>query len=99
MSFWPNYVITEVHYDGTHTGISSVKRCPSVNEMHKMTVETRDRIVHDILSHVSHSTARRVNGTWRYAVVRVVHKRDGRLIIQTEGNDTETDNLGGLPEF
>lgn len=95
-----SYVIIGVRYDRTHTGIDSVKRCPYLNgRMGEVTVETRTKIVYDIRNDLLHVTARVMNGKWRWgAAVKVVNKRGG-LIIQTEGNETETDNLDELPEF
>lgn len=96
--------ITAVHYEqsgvyGNHRQIATVE-VRSWAEMNRAWYWSRERVVAEIkISGTDLLTARSRNKMWiagdRVGVVRI----KGIDYIRTDGNRTEADNLGSLPEF
>lgn len=95
---YPSYAIVAVSYDD-HGGIKSIKR-------HRLDVDTvdgfedvsKESVIEDIEAGKKHFTLNLDRKEVDAEMVHVVNL-GGKKFVQTDNNDSENDNLGGLPEY
>lgn len=99
----PDYVITAVRYDDDHSRITHVKRGAYDNEENHFStpVKTdRETVVESIEDEEQHYTVvENDEGTYDWGDEVEVMEVGGEKFIRTDGNNEDSDNLGGLPEF
>lgn len=99
----PDYVITQVSYDGDHSRITHVKRAEydqDNNSFGSRSNVSRQNVVDSIEDGNQHYTVPPDGDggyTWgdEVEIIRI----DKEKFLRTDGNDVKEDNLGNLPEF
>jgi len=96
---WADYLISAVRYDASGSRIQQVR-------VHGTTVGPasiwrRAEVARAIVRRgCSFCTIRKsTDGKWRHGADVHVLRLRGELFLRTDGNATEADNLGELPEF
>ncbi len=99
-TLWVKNVITNVHYNPQRSRIDSVYvRQYLGTSLSDPVMNTRQQVVNMIDMGEKFVTATLSNNQWSAGEdVRVVLIRNGRY-LRTDNNQTESDNLGSLPEF
>ncbi|QLH79803.1 DUF3892 domain-containing protein [Halosimplex rubrum] len=102
MTEWGDYAITAVQYNYDDSRIKQVKR-KEVKPDVLANTETVDRstVVGGIETGDDYTTAIKNEETGKWSLGDEIHVLEvhGQKFIRTDQNNTEEDNLGGLPTF
>lgn len=101
MAKWADYCISRVHYNEKHTHIITVEAMPDdgSDNLGKKVEFTREDVVARIDKGETFVTIVKKDSKYQKGEdVRIV-KINGVKYIRTDQNQTESDNLGELPEY
>lgn len=97
---WADYVITAVEYNRTRDRIETVEvREDNGDKISGKLIWTRHDVIQHIAKRYTFVTAYKRNGKWSKGASVEIFERNGEKFLRTEGNDTDVDNLGELPEL
>lgn len=97
---WADYCITAVRYARNKTHIDTVKARKDLGAKLGQEVEmSRSSVIALIDGGDTFMTVTKSSGKWMKGADVIVLTVGGVRYIKTEPNNTESDNLGNLPEF
>ncbi|MBZ0320530.1 MAG: DUF3892 domain-containing protein [Anaerolineae bacterium] len=97
---WADYVITAVRYNSRRTHIESVRASADlITSLGEVKTYSRETVISSIEQGITFATATPANGKYQYGARVEIVIIEGTKYIRTDGNATEKDNLGNLPEF
>ena len=99
---WADFLISAVRYDEKHTHIVKVRTHKDLGEKVEkdFSEELRSTVVSNLKKGKTYMTSlKNKEGKWNKGAHVEIIKINGEEYIRTDGNQTESDNLGELPEL